>query len=148
MKLGTLIAGLAGACALAAPLAGSAQPNDNWLQNGVVSSHNDYTFTLADGQTVFMHDGTVINPTGTDLQPGMRVTIYGHYDENNNIDADEVDVGRARTYYERPYDNPNMARGYYDQYGDWHYRAPYGPNVAPRGFYDQNGNWHPFVGGP
>ncbi len=98
MKNRILIAALALAAA-SAPLAGSAQPYNSYHWNhgtrsasDRISSVNGSSFTLRDGQTVFLHQGTIINPTGLTLQPGMMVAVNGSPAGNGNINADEVDL--------------------------------------------------------
>ncbi len=52
--------------------------------------------------SVELHQGTVINPTGLALQPGMPVTIRG-YNRGSTFAANEIDApypyGRVRTAY-------------------------------------------------
>jgi hypothetical protein len=120
------------ALALAAPLAASAQAHP---AVGTIASRSGSSFTLNNGEVVFMHPGTVINPTGTDLQPGQTVTVYGHYSGDGTINADTINLGAPANYYNGPvYGPPNYERGWYDMNGNWH---PY-----QRGWYDQYGNWH------
>ncbi len=38
-----------------------------------------------------LHQGTIINPTGLTLEPGMNVTIDG-YADGSNFDAMEIDT--------------------------------------------------------
>lgn len=102
MKHRILIAALILAAA-SAPLAGSAQPgpySHHWQRQsrsttGRIASVNGGSFRLRDGQTVFMHQGTIINPTGMTLQPGMMVAVNGSPAGDGNINADEVDVTRG-----------------------------------------------------
>jgi hypothetical protein len=42
-------------------------------------------------ETVELHQGTVINPTGIRLQPGYKVAIYGHQ-AGNTFDANVVNT--------------------------------------------------------
>jgi hypothetical protein len=56
---------------------------------------------------VELHQGTVINPTGLSLQPGMAVTIVG-YNRGHAFAANEIDTpyqsyGLARAYSYPPY---------------------------------------------
>jgi len=115
----------------ALPVAVSAQvwpwnynANNGARQSGVISSTQGSSFTLSNGQTVFMHQGTVINPTGTTLAPGMRVNILGGYGGNNAINANEVDVtGSGQSYgYGQPY-NYGQPYGYGNQNGQWQAQA-------------------------
>ncbi|MBV8223481.1 MAG: hypothetical protein JO293_08990 [Candidatus Eremiobacteraeota bacterium] len=66
--------------------------NSSINTGGVVSSMQGSSLTLQNGVTVFLHQGTVINPTGTTLQPGMQVRVLGGPGGNNAINANEVDV--------------------------------------------------------
>src|ERR1019366_1331035 len=72
---------------------------------GVIASTQGSSLTLQNGATVFLHQGTVINPTGTRLQPGMQVNIIGGSGGNNAINANEIDVvGNANNgAYGNPY---------------------------------------------
>ncbi|MEA2665516.1 MAG: hypothetical protein QOI11_2460, partial [Candidatus Eremiobacteraeota bacterium] len=45
--------------------------------SGVVASFGGYNLQLRNGTAVSLHQGTIINPTGTTLAPGMRVAIRG-----------------------------------------------------------------------
>lgn len=125
-----VLAAAIAATAAAAPLAASAQQlpwplnvvvpgwsNGNWQYGaniptgGVIASVQGSSFTLQNGTTVFMHQGTVINPTGTRLQPGMNVNIMGTPNGGSRFNANEVDVtGYANNGYNpygygRPYGN-------------------------------------------
>src|SRR5579863_9639449 len=67
--------------------------------SGTVTSFSGYNMTLNGGQSVSLHQGTVINPTGTAIQPGMNVVISG-YPNGGTFDANEVDVnGSGGGYY-------------------------------------------------
>jgi hypothetical protein len=39
-----------------------------------------------------LHKGTVINPVGTILAPGMRITIRGTHQPDGSVWTDQVDV--------------------------------------------------------
>ncbi|MBV8600875.1 MAG: hypothetical protein JO359_04840 [Candidatus Eremiobacteraeota bacterium] len=80
---------------------------------GVVASTQGSSLTLQNGVTVFLHQGTVINPTGTTLQPGMQVRVLGGPGGNNAINANEVDI-----------------TGYANN-GQYGYGSPYGYNGNP-----------------
>jgi multidrug efflux pump subunit AcrA (membrane-fusion protein) len=101
MKYSLLAAGLMTAALLVAPIVGSAQTapygangydNGQNHTNGVISSVNRGDLTLQDGRTIFLHSGTVINPTGTQLQPGMQVSVMGSSAGNGNFNAVEIDI--------------------------------------------------------
>ena len=131
MKPRTFILALLASLALVAPLTGSAQTSN--VRGGVISTVQGSSFTLRNGTTVFLHQGTVINPTGANLEPNEVVTIIGSYDGAGRINADEVDIrGTATDSYVTP-----RTSGFYDANGVWHYGR------AMNGFYDQNGNFHP-----
>ena len=59
---------------------------------------------------VELHQGTIINPTGITLQPGMSVTIYG-VNRGSLLAANEIDTP-------------------YRQYGAIPYYSPYDPRVS------------------
>ncbi|MBV8602352.1 MAG: hypothetical protein JO359_12375, partial [Candidatus Eremiobacteraeota bacterium] len=75
------------------PLAALAQPSDQppppgpalergdrWSAShvaGVISTIQGSSLQLDNGRVVFMHRGTVINPTGTKLVPGMWIAVLG-----------------------------------------------------------------------
>jgi Domain of unknown function (DUF5666) len=64
---------------------------------GVVSSFSPFNLYLDRGTHVELHQGTVINPTGITLQPGMRVQVYGYWNRDGSFAANEIDVnGRGR----------------------------------------------------
>jgi hypothetical protein len=141
MKIRALIlAAATAASASAAPLAASAQvlpwplnavlpgwANGNWQyganvpSGGVVASVQGSSFTLQNGKTVIMHPGTVINPTGTRLQPGMRVSLLGTPNGPGRFNANEVDVN-------------GYAQGGYGAYGPNGYGRPYGYAPYPYGY--------------
>jgi len=60
--------------------------------NGIVSSFSAFNLQLNNGQHVDLHQGTVINPTGTTLQPGMRISIVGHDEGNGSFAAATINV--------------------------------------------------------
>jgi hypothetical protein len=57
-----------------------------------VSSFSPYNLYLSNGLHVVLHDGTVINPTGTNLTGGQRVRVIGHRNGDGTFAADEIDV--------------------------------------------------------
>lgn len=133
MKQRTLMLALVAmfALALAAPLTASAATTV-----GTITSRSGSSFSLGNGEVVFMHPGTVINPEGSDLEPGMTVTVIGRYNGDGTLNADEINLGTPRSYNAPAYGPPAYQRGWYDMNGNFH-------AVAPRGYYDQFGNWHP-----
>jgi hypothetical protein len=102
---------------------------------------------------VHLHQGTIINPTGLTLAPGMTVTILG-YNAGSVLEANEID-----TPYN--YDGPAPVPVYYGP-GWWYpgYAYGYGPSFSLAlvfgggGWYyahqPWNGHWydnHPWNGG-
>ena len=147
MQQRTFTLTLMAAIALIAPFALLAHPAAAQYahpQVGTIDSRQGSSFSLNDGVVVFMHPGTVINPTGTDLQPGMTVTVVGHYNNDGSMNADVINVGAPANYYR------DERRGWYDRDGNFHYYRPssgwydsngmFHPNA--NGWYDSNGNWH------
>jgi hypothetical protein len=59
---------------------------------GTVSSFSPYNLYLSNGLHVELHDGTVINPRGTNLSPGMRVRVIGNRNSDGTFNANEIDV--------------------------------------------------------
>ena len=109
-----IVAALIGAAALAAPLAALAQdapagppppapsyarpiaPNgEETIHGRILSIDGKYRVQLRDDHgfvdNVEMHQGTVINPTGLELRPGMEVTIVG-YNRGPLFAANEIDT--------------------------------------------------------
>jgi hypothetical protein len=68
---------------------------------------------------ISMHDGTVINPTGTRLVEGMPVTIYGQAN-GPTFDAYRIDVAVAYTPY-----GGDGGYGGYGGYGGGYYAGGY-----------------------
>ncbi len=74
----------------------SPPPNSSDVINGTIASINGkYTITVHDDRgfidDVHLHQGTIINPTGLTLAPGMRVTIFG-YNAGSWFEANEIDT--------------------------------------------------------
>jgi hypothetical protein len=65
--------------------------NNNQL-SGTVSSFSPYNLYLNNGVHVVLHNGTVINPTGTNLTGGQRVRVYGTRNGDGTFSADRIDV--------------------------------------------------------
>jgi hypothetical protein len=66
---------------------------------GSVSAFSPFNLDLDRGTHVRLHQGTVINPTGITLRPGMRVQIYGFWHRDGSFEANEIDVsGRGRRW--------------------------------------------------
>jgi hypothetical protein len=68
---------------------------DRTVHGVITSIHGKYGLMVqddrADEASVTMHRGTIINPRGLQLLPGMQVTIAGHPD-GRTFDADEIDA--------------------------------------------------------
>jgi hypothetical protein len=105
---------------LASPLAASAQvPGQQQIQGRVTSfdGHYDLHVQQPNGEVdaIQLHQGTIINPTGLTLAPGMTVTVVGQ-PAGNVFAANEIDTPYQQTYaYGTPYYGPywGPALGYY-----------------------------------
>jgi hypothetical protein len=60
--------------------------------SGQVSSFSPYNLYLSNGTHVELHNGTVINPTGTNLTAGQRVRVIGNWNQDGTFNANEIDV--------------------------------------------------------
>jgi hypothetical protein len=70
----------------------------NGQMSGTVSSFSPYNLYLNNGMHVELHNGTVINPTGTNLAAGQRVRVIGNWNSDGTFNANEVDVVGNRGY--------------------------------------------------
>jgi hypothetical protein len=136
-----LTGGALAALVLLVPLAARAQdvpsyaqpPNaaDVQIRGRIVNFDGAYSLTVRDEQgyidNVQLHQGTIINPTGLTLEPGMVVSILG-YNDGSYVDANEIDT--PYTYVE---DVPFYA-GH-----PWNY---YGPTFTLGFFFGNTGWWH------
>jgi len=93
------ILALALGAAVLAPLAASAQPAYPQMMHhsrghvfGRIASVNGGSFTLDNGRTVFLHQGTVINPTGRPLHRGERVDVHGRPAGDGSVNANVIDI--------------------------------------------------------
>ena len=89
--------------AAAIPLAASAQMYGHGMvhsDRGVIASVNGTNVRLEDGRTIFLHNGTVINPTGITLRAGQRISVMGSRGGRGAINANEIDV-MGRHHYHR-----------------------------------------------
>lgn len=130
------------ALALAAPLAAQAQGDPSYSQQygqgeenihgRITSFDGGYNLTVRDERgyidSVQLHQGTIINPTGLTLAPGMVVSILGYsagpYLAANEIDTPYTFAGGGLPYYGgRPWDD-------------------YGPSVSLSFFFGNAGWWH------
>jgi hypothetical protein len=104
---------------------------DGQIRGRILSFDGGYVATVTDEKgyvdNVRLHQGTIINPTGLTLAPGMTVSVLG-YDDGSYFSANEIDT--PYTYY--------TGIPYYDGH-PWDY---YGPTIG-LGFYFGNvGWWH------
>ncbi len=133
---------------LAAPLAANAQiingpppngpsyaaPADNpdaQIRGRILTFDGAYSVQVKDEKgyvdNVQMHQGTIINPTGLTLAPGMVVSIMG-YNAGSYFAANEIDT--PYTFY--------AGAPYYAGH-PWNY---YGPSVSLGFFFGNTGWWH------
>ncbi len=100
---------------------------DQQIQGTVAAINGTWNITVADANgysdSVALHTGTIINPTGLTLEPGMSVTIDG-YADGPNFDANEID-----TPYQ--YAGPAPVAVYYGP-GAWYpgYAYGWGPSFS------------------
>ena len=123
MNPSRLIGALALAALISAPSLAVAQPYGNYGNNGngsgnsrsgqvtgIIQSVQGSSFTLDNGRTVFLTQGTVLSPTGLRLQSGMQVTVTGVWAGNGAINASEVaNYGNNGNYN---YGNNGNGNGY------------------------------------
>ena len=132
------------ALTLAAPLMARAQdvPSyaqqqsaDEQIRGRVESFDGGYNLAIRDERgfidNVQLHDGTIINPTGITLEPGMVVSILGEND-GDYLAANEID-----TPYN--YDDADAGVAYYDGQ-PWTYYN--GPSFGLSFFFGNVGWWH------
>jgi hypothetical protein len=101
MKPFAILAGLALAVTLAAPVVAIAQPmpggggsmtmQDPHRVTGRVDSFDGHYRLVVHGHRVRLHQGTIIHPTGTTLAPGQFVTVRGSW-EGHHFNADEIRI--------------------------------------------------------
>ena len=145
------LAALAAALIIAAPLAARAQIaptySDSQSNNGgeaqihgrILAFDGAYDVQVKDEKGyvdhIQLHQGTIINPTGLTLAPGMVVSILG-YNAGSFFAANEIDTPYT-FYYGRPFFGGHP----YDYYG---------PSVSLGFFFGNSGWWHgnAFIGGP
>jgi hypothetical protein len=133
------LAALAAALILAAPLAASAQDvpsyaasdTDQQIHGRIANFDGGYNLQVRDANgyvdNVQLHDGTIINPTGLTLAPGMVVSIDG-FNSGSFFDANEIDT---------PY-TIDEGVPFYEGHA-WDY---YGPAISLDFFFGSNGWWH------
>jgi hypothetical protein len=104
---------------------------DEQIRGRISSFDGAYSLTVNDERgfvdNVQLHNGTIINPTGITLQPGMVVSILG-YNAGSYFAANEVDTpytfyAGVPYYYGHPwfYWGPTISLGFFfGNYGWWH----------------------------
>jgi hypothetical protein len=137
-----LIAAIIAALFLAAPLAanaqiapsyaaGPAQDGDANIHGRILTFDGAYSLQVRDEKgyvdNVQLHQGTIINPTGLTLAPGMVVSIMG-YNAGSVFAANEIDTPYT-FYYGAPYYAGHP----------WNY---YGPGISLGFFFGNPGWWH------
>jgi hypothetical protein len=104
---------------------------DQNIHGRIASFDGDYNLTVNDElgyiDNVRMHPGTIINPTGLMLAPGMVVSILG-YNAGSYFSANEIDT---------PYQFEDGVP-YYASH-PWDY---YGPSISLGFFFGNSGWWH------
>jgi hypothetical protein len=66
--------------------------------SGTIAVVNGTNIKLEDGRNIFLKDGTVINPSGTKLQPGMHIYVQGVRGGNGAINATQINVQPGNYY--------------------------------------------------
>ncbi len=141
------IAALAAALVISAPLAARAETlpsyavpaphGDAHIDGRVVDFDGGYGLQVRDDNgyvdRVRLHAGTIINPTGLRLAPGMVVSVLG-YNAGSFFAANEIDTPYTYTYgvpyfYGHPwnYYGPSYSLDFYFghpgwYHDDWHHR--------------------------
>lgn len=111
----------------APPYETAAASGGTQIQGTVAAINGTWNITVHDANgyadSVALHQGTIINPTGLTLEPGMNVTIDG-YADGPNFDAIEID-----TPYQ--YQGPAPVAVYYGP-GAWYpgYAYGWGPSFS------------------
>jgi hypothetical protein len=134
-------AAFAFSASIAAPLAAVAQDvpsyaqpsgsDDAQIRGRIESFDGAYALGVRDDKgyvdNVQLHEGTIINPTGLTLAPGMVVSILG-YNQGSFFSANEIDT--PYTY--------DAGVPYYGGH-PWDY---YGPSIGLSFFFGSPGWWH------
>jgi hypothetical protein len=113
------------------PSYAQAPSQDEQVRGRIVSFDGAYSLEVRDERgftdRVELHQGTILNPTGITLEPGMTVSILG-YNQGDFLAANEVDT---------PY---SIEGGNYYYGGHpWDY---YGPTISLGFFFGDLGWWH------
>jgi hypothetical protein len=162
------------ALTLAAPMAAQAQDVPSYasgaqpgggeenLHGRIVNFDGAYTLAVRDERgyvdNVQMHQGTIINPTGLTLAPGMVVSILGYnsgpYLAANEIDTPYTFYDGAPWYAGHPWNywGPTVGFGFYfGNLGWWHggwFHGGYGWNGGVRVYnnYSYHNFYHTYYG--
>jgi hypothetical protein len=106
-------------------------PGDQQLRGRITNFDGGYSLTVRDERgfidNVSLHPGTIINPTGLTLAPGMVVSILG-YNAGGDFAANEIDT---------PY-SYDSGVPYYSGH-PWNY---YGSGISLGFFFGNVGWWH------
>ena len=161
--LATLVA--AGLSLAVAPFAAFAQDEppsyasqaDEQIHGRIVAFDGGYNLQVRDDRgfvdDVQLHDGTIINPTGLTLAPGMICSIDG-FNSGSYFAANEIDTPytfyNAVPYYEgHPWNywGPSISIGFFFGSGNWWHGGYHGYSGHQGGFGNGYGGYaHPFVG--
>jgi hypothetical protein len=99
-----VIAAPASSLAMGTP--GYATPGGEQIRGTIKGFDGAYTMYVRDTRgyvdTISLHKGTVITPTGIQLQPGFQVTVSGH-PAGDTFAADEIDTPYHAYTYRYPY---------------------------------------------
>lgn len=136
-------------------------PNSEQVINGHVASIvGKYEITVRDDRgyldDVHLHQGTIINPTGLTLEPGMSATIFG-YNAGSWFEANEIDTPYrylpipVPVYYGPGWWYPGLPYGYGPSFslvvnGGHVARRPFVHAVAPPAPHIPAAIHRPFVG--
>jgi hypothetical protein len=137
IKKALLAAGFAGTLGLLSALPAVAQSvpsyaagaGDETISGTVAAVNGSYNISVRDARgfvdNVSLHQGTIINPTGLSLAPGLTVTIMGT-NEGSTFAANEIDT---------PYTSLVAVPVYPGFYGAYPYRPVYNVGIGfGRGF--------------
>ncbi|MDQ2907917.1 MAG: hypothetical protein M3R44_01035 [Candidatus Eremiobacteraeota bacterium] len=111
--------------------------------SGVIASVNGGDIRLTDGRNIFLENGTIINPRGTSLQAGQRISVTGAPGGNGAINAGEIDVngyGYGGYGNDNGYGNGN-GNGNRNGYGRNNGRWDRDDRRRPDGRDDNNKHW-------
>ncbi|HMD01505.1 MAG TPA: hypothetical protein VKG44_00945, partial [Candidatus Baltobacteraceae bacterium] len=112
---------------------------DETIHGRIQSIEGTFNLTFADDRgfldNVVLRQGTIINPTGLTLAPGMAATIIG-FASGNAFNANEIDTPYT-------YSGPAPTPAYYGA-GWWYpgYAYGYGPSFSLALFFGSGGGWY------